>query len=409
MLDRKPSLLPWWLVPGGLTALLLLYNSPWMRLYHQDLYRAKQWVFGLAFEMNAGVWWSSIIYLLSAALFYEVASGESGHRRRACLDLALLMLAVVIDEIGAFHEWVSGIGGWTALAPFGLLGVLLLVDALRLLWRDHESRAVFWLVLLGFLVLASVPVQEYAEHNLTTKQWSDWYGRPLEEATELVGAWLILFAAVYRRRGCRWGGPPRALVPDPSRMRWLLPIVAWGFLAHVIAAQAPLVEVGRWDGSPSAVYPTILFFIIACYAFWVPRHRSDDGRSSLEVQGFWSPVALFFLLCSLGTMQNLWGLVGRVIPGLSRRWFYEKVPLWILLLAVVSWIGLVLWQRRHRMTLWLLAVPLVWLVRMEVPHPSRKDLAMGLLACLCGLALMRSDNWAGPAQPIESNRGEADL
>ena len=52
----RRRLLQWWMVPGIITVLLLLYGSPWVRLYYPEFYRLKQWVFNLAFEMNFGVW-----------------------------------------------------------------------------------------------------------------------------------------------------------------------------------------------------------------------------------------------------------------------------------------------------------------------------------------------------------------
>ena len=162
---------------------------------------------------------------------------------------------------------VSGIGGWLSLAPFALVMVALLGDSLRLLWRDRESRPEAWLVLAGFVCMAAVAAQEYAQHNLASRSWTERYGLFFEETTELVGALLILLAAVYRRRGRRWGGPLAAAVPDPTRMASLLPILVIGVVAHVAAAQVLLLRVGRWDGIPAAVYPFVVFFTLACYAF----------------------------------------------------------------------------------------------------------------------------------------------
>jgi hypothetical protein len=392
--------LKWWLLPGAVTLLLLAFNSPWMKLYSGGLVRRREKTFGLFLEMNFAVWWSSIIYLLSAALFYEIASREVRHRRRAYLGLSLLMLLMVADEIGSLHEWISSIGGWTALAPFGLGAVLLLGDSLRRLWRDREARPVLWLVLIGFLLMGSVAFQEYAEHNLTTRSWSRWYGRFIEESTELVGAWIILIAAVYRRQARRWGGPLAAVVPDPTRMNHLVPILCVGFLAHLLAAQLRLVDVGEWGGSPSAVYPFAVCFLLFCYAFWAPRHRRAEDAPP-EVWGFWTATGIFFLACSIGTMQNLWQPFGRLVPGLSRRMFYEVIPLWIAMLLVVFFIGLALWRWRDRRLLWLLALPLAMTIRLELHHAQRQDLATGLFALLCALALMRPDGWAAAGRRVE--------
>ena len=278
MAKRERTLLQWWMIPGGVTLALVLFNSPWFRHALPRAWRLKNQVLGLPFEMNFAVWWSAVLYLLGAALFYQIAAARPA-RRRAYLELSLLMLALVIDEIGSLHEWVSEIGGWPPLAPFALVMLALLGDSLRQLWRDRASRPEAWLVLAGFVCMAAVAGQEYAEHNLTSRSWSEWYGRFFEESTELLGAWLILIAAVFRRQGRRWVGPPAAVVPDPIRMDRLYSIVVLGGVAHLAAAQALLLPgvIGfKWHGNPAAIYPFVLFFLLACYAFWVPRHRPED-------------------------------------------------------------------------------------------------------------------------------------
>ena len=392
----------WWMLPGAVTVLLLLFNSPLVLIHFPRLFHLKKRALALHNEMNFAVWWSAVLLLLGAAIFYELTRRAPRPRGRAYLQLSLLMLAMLADEVGSFHEWISGLGGWPALAPFGLVGLLLLGDSLRILWRDERTRTVAWLVLVGFLVLGSVALQEYAEHNWMTREWRVTYGRSLEEASEIVGVWVILFAAVYARRGMRLGGSLAAVVPDPVRMPRLLPIIAVGFLAHLLACQFVFVKIGVWDGRPSAIYPTVVFFLLACYAYWVPRHRHDEGARSPEVRGFWAAAGLLFLALSIGSMQNFWGLLARVVPGLTKPWFYDQAPLWLCLVLAGLFIGLALWRRGDRRLLLLLLLPLAMWIRVDLQHAARRHLAGGLFAGLCAVALMRPDSWAGRGGPIES-------
>ncbi len=100
-------------------------------------------------------------------------------------------------------------------------------------------------------------------------------------------------------------------------------------------------------------------------------------------------------------MQNLYVFLGRV-PGMLREQFEQAAPLWLLLLVVTWFVGLALWQRRDRRTLWLLGVPGAALFHLFVDHVARWELATGVLAWLCALALMRRDAWAATDGSIES-------
>lgn len=387
--ERSRSLSRWWMAPVAGSVLLLAYNSPWFRLYYPDVYRLKQWVFGLHLEMNVAVCWSAMLFLLGAGLFWE-AAGRDRALRRPYLELTLLMLVVAIDEVGSLHERVSGFGGWPSLAPFALVMAFLLVDGCRLLWRDRRTRPVARVVLAGFVVLASVAVQEYAEHNLTSKQWSHRWGRFLEEGTEIVGALVVLAGAVYARWR-RWNAPAAAVVPDPGRMALLPAMVVAGLVAHLLAAQIlylPTVGPSRGLGSPAAVYPLALFFLLACYAFWMPRRTGGGAAPPAEVRGFWNMVGVYFLACSLGFVQNLWGLVGHVVPGLGKRHFYEPIPVWMLVVALAWAIGWILRRELGQRGLLLLALPLAAVVDLRLEHAAAKHLAAGLFACLCALAML---------------------
>jgi len=182
-------------------------------------------------------------------------------------------------------------------------------------------------------------------------------------------------------------------VPVSLRKQHLTKAVVIGFVTQIGAAQLLLIEVGEWNGSPSAIYPLAVFLLLASYAFWVPLNRPDDLARVQELRGFWSPAGFFFLLCSIGTLQHFWPLFLRYVPGLSRNLFVHRVPLWIVMIGVVWVIGLGLWRRRDWRLLWLPAAPLGMMISLRLDHVARKDLSLGLFACICAVALMRPDRW----------------
>jgi hypothetical protein len=219
---------------------------------------------------------------------------------------------------------------------------------------------------------------------------------------------LILAGAVYGRWR-RWGAPAAAAVADPARMTWLLPIVAIGFAAHLGAAQSlylPKVGPDRWYGSPAAVYPLIVFLILAAHAFWVAR-RATDGHPPPEVRGFWNVVSVFFLACSLGCVQNLWGLFGKVVPGLARRPFYEPIPIWTVLILIVWTIGWSLRRPLGRRAMILLALPLAPVIDLRLEHLAATHLAAGLFALLCAVVLLPPAEAALTANPSTAPAGAA--
>ena len=148
----------------------------------------------------------------------------------------------------------------------------------------------------------------------------------------------------------------------------------------------------------------VVFCLLACYAFWVPRNRLEDTGRSPEVQAFWNATGLFFLACSLGCLQNLWGLVGKVVPGLGKRFFYEPIPIWLVMILIVWFIGLGLRRHLGRRALWLAALPLAPLIDLRLEHAGAKHLAAGVFAWLCALAILprtAPPPAPGAAQPAE--------
>jgi hypothetical protein len=212
--------------------------------------------------------------------------------------------------------------------------------------------------------------------------------------TELLGAAAILMAAVYGRRG-RLAGGLEAVVPDPTRMPFMVPLIGVAFLLHLLTLLTPLIEIGQWDGSPSAFYPYSVYMALSWYAFWVPTHRRGDRRHTPEIRGFWAAVGLLFLACSVGTIQNFWGVFGGYIYALRREVFDQPVPLYVLLILAAWFFGFALGASRNRRPWLLLLLPLTLVIFYRVAPVFQLHLAAGVFALLCTLIFMR------PIEPLE--------
>jgi hypothetical protein len=246
--------------------------------------------------------------------------------------------------------------------------------------------------------MGSVVGQEFAEHALTSARWSQHYGRLIEESTELLGALLILSGAVYHHLGRRWSGPLSSVVPDPMRLGHLFPILIVGLIAHLatplLLLLAPDAGPSKWYGIPAAIFPVVVFFVLACNAYWVPRREHQATCQAPEVKAFWNVIALFFLACSLGFMQNFYFLLWRLIPGTGRAAFYDSITLYFVLIPTVWFFALSLRRTRPGPLVSLLALLVVPVIDLHLGHATASYLAAGIFAFLCSFVFL----W--PIEPI---------
>jgi hypothetical protein len=237
---------------------------------------------GLGGERNVGAWWSGVLFLLGTVFaldrFTEAWRPKGERRGWAALAAALALLS--FDELAGLHEFLSA-RGQLYLVPLGLLGAGLVVYAFVQL---HRAKVPLHMLLFGFSLLATVPLQEYVQW---ARDWpSSWiYGARalVEEGTEIAGALALLAATSGGLLRLRIGRETFAsLVSLGMPMLWLA--------VAALPAVAVAVRGFNLPGAPNWL-GTALF--LACAALAV-RGAAARGEPSL----LWA--AAWYLLASLG-------------------------------------------------------------------------------------------------------------
>lgn len=163
--------------------------------------------FGFGGENSIGSWWAGTLLLL-AGLHALDGFVRERHRApsaaRAWLFLSIVLVALSLDEIGSLHERVEKFVppfDIRANLPFaGVLGVLV-AYALAVLWRLDRTRGAARLISAGFLLFATVPLQEMAPHGLPFWPEAESLRVLLEEGTETVAMLLLILAASRNSAG----------------------------------------------------------------------------------------------------------------------------------------------------------------------------------------------------------------
>jgi len=150
------------------------------------------WI-GLGGENNVGAWWSGMLLLLAAAFALDGAAARHASRRErsAWGAFAAALLVLSFDEVASLHEFlVSSSLEYIALLAVPLAG-LIGYAWLELLRAGHRRLPL--LMLLAFVLLGTVPLQEYIQHS---RDWSNplVYGlrAAIEEGIELAGILLLV-------------------------------------------------------------------------------------------------------------------------------------------------------------------------------------------------------------------------
>lgn len=153
---------------------------------------------GLSGENNVGAWWSGMLLLLAAMLAFDGFASPTKREteRRGWLALSMLLLFLSFDELASLHEHLAArsLGQIAALAlPLVVLGCYALIQ----LHRGGLARRHVGLLLVAYVLLGSVPLQEYVQHS---REWPSGaiYGlrAAIEEGTEIAA--LLIFVAVTR-------------------------------------------------------------------------------------------------------------------------------------------------------------------------------------------------------------------
>jgi hypothetical protein len=268
--------------------------------------------FNLRDENNFAALFSGVFLLVIALHAYD---GWSLNRvsnpsmAYAWLALSLVLTALSIDEIGSLHErvtWLRSIIAdgtiappadiqslpraerrsiyWWSLLPFGVLFVGVIVYAVLALWRDIGDKKPVVFIGVGFLLLASVSLQEYIERTV------DWSANPylkiidntlrpaLEEGTELLGMIILLAITMKNTRGIFRQGEHLDFPVFEATVRLRRAILVTGvFAAPLIAYVTASFPPERHDNGMPADWPAAALFFLAAIAAVRPFFVSGQG------------------------------------------------------------------------------------------------------------------------------------
>ena len=235
----------------GVSVLLLLITFLSYPLARHGFLSAMLFSLGLGGERNVGAWWSGMLFVLAAVHALDRAVGARAARTesRAWIALAAAFLLLSLDEVAGLHEWLS-LRSFLYLVPLGTLGLALVGYSLANLRRANVPLRT---LLLGFALLATVPLQELVQN---TQEWTNaWaYGARalVEEGTEVAAALLLIAGtnAGLSRADASRPEPCASLVTFGAPLFWL----SLGALPFVIVAAYELNLTGPADWLGSVLF-----------------------------------------------------------------------------------------------------------------------------------------------------------
>lgn len=300
MLNQGIKLLPWWSYLCIINLLLVISTIAHHTLALNNVIHFCLRQIDLAIEMNFAAWWSGILLLMLGLLSYEISCNTNERCKIAWLFLSIAWTCLSFDEIGSIHEriedwlpesWLSIVDPYV---PVAILGILLVPYPLIKLFHRSETRKTAILLITGFLLLASIAIQERIEGYI---DWGDWWAIRLgfEEGTELLGMFVCYCGLVNHT----WQGDRvrslNGVLPNPLRMHHI-PIVAfWGLMIHLATSIFLLVLIKDSFSEHTLVwYPVALSFILSLTAFWQYRAYSRSTSNQTRYQG-WLLLSVYFL------------------------------------------------------------------------------------------------------------------
>lgn len=413
LLSRFHAVPRWLVVFIAVTLLLVLYNAPDIYAQLPETWKYRRGSLLMLFEMNYPTWWTGMLLLATALLFLESASTRESSLQTACLALGLLTGALSLDEIGSIHERVSLLSEdwlgspWTALVPFGLLGVLALAWGVRGIFASPSGTRAALFIGGGFVVFALVVLQEYLEHHPTFPKFMiKTFGiKPadrivFEEMTEMIGAMLVLTGAALVRRRDHFESSLGFILSRPLNITGLHAALAIGLIAHCTIAFFFLPDTLELTlrGNPAGWYPSAVFFVLFCHGYWQYRdHRDRTNAGTILFYGLrertvgtgWLMLCIFSLLCSIGFLHNYGHLVGAApVLGLHKPFFFNLFVIYAgvtgTTLVLAAWLGL--WSRKHLLCLALLL--LAPTVDFGITNPGAGFAASGIFAFFSALLFL---------------------
>jgi hypothetical protein len=224
----------------------------------------------LRYENNIAATWSGLLLALNGAHAFDGYASKRLFDRTAArgwAQMALLLLALSADEIGSLHERVDhlGTGAWLPLLPFALIMGGMLAHALFQLWRSGMPRRDLAWLAIGFALLGSVALQEYAEHAVAWTTSAQRAARALiEEGSELAGMLILLGVLARNTAGL---AIPRAAAPATFEATTMLrvPLVLVAVMLAPLLAYFTAVLADQQRGHP-ADWAAALLFLAAMLA-----------------------------------------------------------------------------------------------------------------------------------------------
>lgn len=290
--------------------------------------------FNLTSENTLATWYSSMMQFgagLLALLCYLARedTGESRSLKWGWLMIALIFTALSIDEFGSLGDNTSGI---SSSALFGvatwefkrwiLSGLLLLFMLIFLLREMKLFSSAFWLMIVGTLLLLSMPFQQYFE----TKMWNtneEAWTRPLSWALAAEGAELLASLSFL-------AGMVFHLLPDgvsvraaTIRVRFSRTVFRRTLVASLIVFTGAFIFVyatGTYHGSNSGItvnwFPSalaiVLFMILLLFRVgrmrWVLCYLallSGYFGSNFYALIHWDQIAILSYVVRLGMLGGL--------------------------------------------------------------------------------------------------------
>jgi hypothetical protein len=233
--------------------------------------------FHLGRENNLAAWFSGMLLLFGALHAFDgfvSARGGKSWVASAWLAIGGVLLFFSLDEVGSIHEHLPHF----MEREFGLVGVFDLVKlaviisllfGLTTLYLQKKHRRQALGLLIGFGVLASVPIQEYIEKSV---DWSDSYlvwalRLGLEEGTELLGMLIIIRFLLPNTRGIfATGGMGQTPVFDLVRYTRHPAFLTLLVIALPVCLISMLAFHGNLRGHPASWLSSALFMAAAIAA-----------------------------------------------------------------------------------------------------------------------------------------------
>ena len=336
--ENRLKLIPWWLWLAVINLFLvfasvLQHTFPFPILVERILRQLD-----LGQEMNLAAWWSSMLLFSIGLLCYEIYCDRQAwttpHRTNRTKKIAWLLLAIAfsclsIDEIGSIHErietWIQLLDPYTAIAltqlvdpyvPIIIAGAILVPLPLIVLWSSRETKRSAVLMIIGFLLLATIAVQERMEGYI---DWNRWGGVRLgvEEGTELLGMFFCYWGVVLQRHKVGQTNDLRCAVPNPLAMNNLQSIIYITFIVHLCVTALVSVSINvDYSGRTLVWYPVATSFLICLTTYW------KYLRAEYPKPKIWSICSIYFLVSSAITPYIIYPSISPKLPALVEPNFY---------------------------------------------------------------------------------------